>query len=342
MDLDKAVALFAELKRKIKEERGYLSGNEYRTRVVLIDPVLRMYGWDVEDSSSVKLEYEAGGGRADYALINSDDKDAIVVVEAKRLGSDIGEREVMQVLNYANSRNINFMVITNGDNWEMYDVFRRAPLDDRRILNISISADKPAKSVMRALVLWRPNLSLDGGPVKSSKPPPRIPSEAPRDTSVTHAPSMGSTGRTSVSESENVQSLYGQRRRGETSSSGEKIQLNDARVRGTKPRLIDFGQGEIEVKLWRDVYFQSAEYLIREGRLSMEDCPVQTGLVDGQWEINSDPTHSSGASFATGEQLSNGSWIEVGNRSAQNLVSCSRRLLQRFGVDPASVTINFQ
>ena len=71
MDLTKAMELFEELKRRIDEDDDYLGESEYRTRILLIDPLLRMLGWNVEDRHYVEIEYRTGESvkeRADYVL----------------------------------------------------------------------------------------------------------------------------------------------------------------------------------------------------------------------------------------------------------------------------------
>ena len=87
MDLTKAMELFEELKRRIDEHGDYLRESEYRTRLLLIDPLLRLLGWDVEDFHCVEIEFrtaESVNERADYALKKGESKVAIVEGEKTR------------------------------------------------------------------------------------------------------------------------------------------------------------------------------------------------------------------------------------------------------------------
>ena len=122
MALDELAATIATIKERIDDHRTSLAANETRTRQVLIDPLLAALGWDVSDPNLVELEYSAGQGRADYALLG--EHGPVAVVEAKRLGEYLDDKHVMQVLNYANSQGIGYMVVCNGDEWRMYDVFQ--------------------------------------------------------------------------------------------------------------------------------------------------------------------------------------------------------------------------
>ena len=58
MDLTKAMELFEEIKRRVQNYQKDLRNSEFRTRILLIDPVLRLLGWDVENPDLVVLEYQ--------------------------------------------------------------------------------------------------------------------------------------------------------------------------------------------------------------------------------------------------------------------------------------------
>ena len=104
-----------------------LRQSEALTRYVLIDPLLRELGWDTEDPDSVRPEYRDAGGYADYALMGLDRPAALT--EAKKLGEPLTSG-IEQALNYCNRQGINFMIVTDGDRWELYEVFRQARIED--------------------------------------------------------------------------------------------------------------------------------------------------------------------------------------------------------------------
>ena len=70
--IEKTIEKIEELKIKLNKYREQYSGNETLVRYSLIDPFLRMIGWDTSDPSQVIPEYSTGNGRADYALFGSD------------------------------------------------------------------------------------------------------------------------------------------------------------------------------------------------------------------------------------------------------------------------------
>ena len=123
MDLTKAIELFEELKRRIDEQGDYLRESEYRTRILLIDPLLRMLGWNVEDFYCVEIEYRTSQfvkERADYVLKNGESK--VAIVEAKKLGTDMKSGERRQAKEYADYADTSQCVLTDGAKWMLYDL----------------------------------------------------------------------------------------------------------------------------------------------------------------------------------------------------------------------------
>ncbi len=167
MALDDLQSVIEKLQDMIETHRDYLSGGETRTRQVLIDPLLGELGWDVSDPDAVELEYRVGQQRADYALISNGRR--VALIEAKRLGNDLEYNEIMQVLNYANRDGIDYIIVTDGDRWEMYEVFRPAALEERLLMKFQLSQQLPHKNALQALGMWKPNLVSDGSPSEATE-----------------------------------------------------------------------------------------------------------------------------------------------------------------------------
>ena len=164
MVLDDLQGVIEKLRKMIWTHREYLSGHETRTRQVLIDPLLRELGWDVSDPAAVeleytvKLQYRVGKKWADYTLMSKGQP--VAVIEAKPLGSDLNDDKMMQALNYANRDAINYMIVTDGNKWEMYEVFKQATLEERLLMKLELSQKQLAhKNAMEALAMWKPNLT---------------------------------------------------------------------------------------------------------------------------------------------------------------------------------------
>ena len=74
----------ATVRKRITNHETLLEGDETRTRVSLVDPILVALGWNPADPNLVVLEHKIGGKSADYALLVEGGKPA-VIVEAKSL-----------------------------------------------------------------------------------------------------------------------------------------------------------------------------------------------------------------------------------------------------------------
>ena len=157
--LEDLVCAIHACQTRIAEHETALSGNEIRTRVALIDPMLRALGWDVSDPRIVMPEYSAAGGRADYALLI--ENQPRVVIEAKHLNEPLTQQHRIQVTTYANTEGVKYAGLTDGNRWELYDVFSHAPLRERCIMKAHLSATPVPRSALTLLSLWRINMQLD-------------------------------------------------------------------------------------------------------------------------------------------------------------------------------------
>ena len=170
MPLDPLVNVIDTLQKRIATHRQSFQQNETRTRMALIDPLLTVLGWDVSDPSLVTPEYSVGKGRADYAL-NGPETIPAAIVEAKQLDHTLDDDERIQMLNYAYARGVRYAAVTDGNIWELYEVFKQvpSPLEDRRRLNLKIVGTPAHKLALELLLLWQPNLA-SGAPTAAQEP----------------------------------------------------------------------------------------------------------------------------------------------------------------------------
>ena len=152
---------------------------EWRTRIGLIDPVLHALGWDVSDPNLVEIEPQTKSGRPDYALLGSNRK-ALIYLEAKNLS--VSKPPTDQILNYVVSENMNnplkigYCAWTNGNEWEVYDVFNQ-----NSVMELSIKKEDVSRCALKFLGLWRSSLQ-DGGFDQVVEPLVTSESEAPVET----------------------------------------------------------------------------------------------------------------------------------------------------------------
>lgn len=168
MPLENLVSTIETLKERINAHRSDLAASEARTRAALIDPVLTALGWDTSDPELVMVEQRLRGGKADYALLKSDGN-PISIVEAKALGSQL-DSVTDQLIRYAFAEGLPYAVSTDGDWWQVYDLTKpNTQIDNRLILEISISDNATHECAVKLLLLWHPNL-VSGTPVEAEIP----------------------------------------------------------------------------------------------------------------------------------------------------------------------------
>ena len=168
------------LQERIRAYEATLRENETRTRMALIDPLLKALGWNIGDPGMVTPEHKVSGGWADYALLRPDGIPA-ATVEAKKLGTQLKDDDRAQMLKYAITDGIKYAGLTDGNNWELYNIFQPVKLEEKRILEVSIADESAYASALKLLLLWRPNLA-SGEPVKVNGPildPPPPPPPSP-------------------------------------------------------------------------------------------------------------------------------------------------------------------
>lgn len=312
MVLDGLVSDIESLKKRIQSHGTVVRENELRTRTALIDPLLRALGWDVSDPTLVTPEYSVGGSRADYALLRPDGRPA-ATVEAKKLGEVLTDSHRMQMLNYANVAGVEYAGLTDGNCWELYKVFERVPLEERRILDVSIADAPTHESALKLLLLWRSNLA-SGQPVSASNPvfaSVRPPTPTPTDVGQAPTPPPKSPDWVALSE----YSLPA----------------------GTQcPAAIRFWDGnEQDLEYWYEVVTLVVEKLSKEGLLTIENAPIQLGRKT--YIVNTKPVHPSGKPFNRHRRINEALLFVDVNLSAEQVRRNAKKLLQRCGKNPADV-----
>jgi hypothetical protein len=127
-----------------------VSINEQNTKATLIQPVLRSLGWDVEDLDDVHMEYKerSADKPVDYALLLL--RSPCAFVEAKALGSSLDDRKwANQIMGYASVAGVEWVVLTDGDEYRIYNSHATVPVDQKlfRTIRISDSSTDPAATL---------------------------------------------------------------------------------------------------------------------------------------------------------------------------------------------------
>lgn len=322
MALDELAATIEKIKSRIANHREAIAKKETRTRQVLIDPLLIALGWDVADPTQVELEFEAGQGRADYALMGDDGP--VAMVEAKRLNESL-ENHIMQVLNYANLLGINYIVITNGDEWKMYSVFEQGPIEQRMVMNLDIAEQPAHVNALKSLSLWRVNLNSSIDLVPASDPVLSGPENVATPKGLLEIDVPTSQGVDAVQpvwhSIDQLGDLSGVR--GPAAVKNESGSLNQS-LRGT----------------WVDMYRTTVSWLITSGFLTKSMCPIGRPKSKIRIIANTSPVRLDGSPLIYGSFEVGGIHFDK-DYTANDFVANLMTLFDSCGVAAKSVSIRY-
>ena len=309
MALDSLQRVIEKLRKTVEAHRGYLAENETRTRQVLIDPLLRKLGWEVSNPNIVQLEYGVKELRADYALMSKGKP--VAVVEAKRLGSDL---DVRQAVTSANMAGISYAIVTDGDKWKMYDVFKPAALEESLLMKLELSQQPADKNAEQALAMRKPNLT-------SKEPNFERPKRASKRDKSPKLPKLP-------------------RRNWYSLDSGKRYPPH------TKPSRLKIGDSvDVEVNFWLDVIHEVVTWLINKEKLSEQHCPILIGkrvkrtFIDRKGGVNPD-----GTTFEKTKPLPNGLILQRGHHNLPTWDQWSKlkELLDQFDVDKSTIEVFYE
>ena len=189
MDVNELRELIERLRKSIRDHRNELAGSETATRNTLVDPLLGRLGWDTANLDHVKREYGVGMDKkkVDYALFKDSQEKPAVLVEAKKLsthttGQEIlpGEPEItklptalrgaaVQGLGYCLYDEIQYVAVTDGQRWDIYDVCKGGFIDEKRIARFDLMSPTAAEDCSQAYALWRRPIKPPKSDSKPSK-----------------------------------------------------------------------------------------------------------------------------------------------------------------------------
>ena len=303
MDLTEAIELFVELKRRIDEHGDYLQESEYRTRILLIDPLLRLLGWDVEDFHCVEIEYrttQSANERADYVLKKGRSK--VAVVEAKKLGTVMRAVERRQAKEYADYAGVSQCMLTDGAKWLLYNLNQgRNPDTMQPWLEFDIKNQVPEQLILPSLTLWQQWFTVEAGssPVGHLLFDSSVDNDRSETNNSIREPQEDLSDTSPIDDDKRY-----------PFASEERFYPGDCKPTRVK---IDNHRPET-VKSWKDVIHKVAVWLADEGILGVNDCPIGGRMYTfiGHEAVNPDRTP-----FKDPRQLPNGLILQRGFLNTQ-------------------------
>ena len=111
------------------------SQSEQATREIVVNRIIEKLGWDTLNPGEVAREYPVLGGKVDYCLRVPKPKRDLVLIEVKRVDTDLGEHQE-QLLRYAFDAGAPLAVLTNGLLWWLYLPMADTGWEQRRFSRI--------------------------------------------------------------------------------------------------------------------------------------------------------------------------------------------------------------
>ena len=138
-----------QIAARIAQYKGTGIG-EQNTKAALIVPVLRSLEWDLENLEEVRLEYRRrpSDKPVDYALLLQ--RNPTLFVEAKALDENLEDQKwANQIVSYAAVAGVEWVVLTNGDEYRMYNAHAPVPVEEKlfRTVRVSENVDEAADAL---------------------------------------------------------------------------------------------------------------------------------------------------------------------------------------------------
>ncbi len=160
-------ATIADVRERIDQHQGKGIG-EQNTKAVLINPILRALGWNLEDLDEVELEFKrkAMDNPVDYAFMLL--RTPRLFIEAKALDGNLNDPKwAGQIMAYATVAGVQWVALTDGNKYRIYNSHAPVPVDQKLFRRARISDDGDVADTLQLLAKERMQQGLIGSMWKS-------------------------------------------------------------------------------------------------------------------------------------------------------------------------------
>ena len=311
MPLENLLTLIEKLRERIDFHGDALRQSEALTRYALIDPLLRELGWDTEDPDVVVPEYRVQNNQiADYVLYH--DGDPAIVIESKKLAEPLqGGKALDQGILYCAYTGAGYFILTDGNSWELYESGKTSPITSFELINESAAA------CLKALALWRPSV-ISGEITVGETPVIGLPENQTRTTEPQLDKEITVQPTPPVSDEDGWQPLS---------------EFNPE-PKTQPPSAITFPDGSrASSKLWNGILTEIVRWLVENGHLSENQCPILRGPRSKKFLVDTKPVNSDGTSFSNPKKV--GALHIDTHGNSRTIIMRSKGLIQHVGQDPA-------
>lgn len=116
--------------------------NEGDTRLLVTDFLCEALGFDkFEDLTT---EYQVKGEFADYGI--RIDKQLVAFIEVKRVTTKLGTKHLRQAQMYAVNEGVEWILLTNGSEWQVYHLTAGLPIGIDLVMNLNLLGERTLQS----------------------------------------------------------------------------------------------------------------------------------------------------------------------------------------------------
>ena len=323
---------------RMRKYRSYYEQNEMAVRSQIIEPILEGLGWDVENPEEVQPNVSTEEGIPDYSLLKGGKN--VLFIEAKNLSVDVEREEhIRQLAKYCFGEGMKYGVLTNGAIWILFRAFQEGTtISERIVWKIDIESDELTASVRRLNTISKDNINDIEKLIKKLQILDEIwqslvdePDEIIKGLIPVFEKLIKEGYPDYEFESMEIEDFLKERIKELITPTKEPEYVSPPETptwRGGQPRRMKIGSDVFEIRNSYEILVNTAEWLIRKGKLKRSDCPIPIGRK--RYLINTEPKHRYGDSFTAPKQLSNELYIET-HYSTARCIDNARRLLEKFG-----------
>lgn len=332
---------------RIQRYRARYEQNETEVRVGLVNPALRILGWNPENPEEVRHN-ESIEGRLipDYSLIK--DGRVMLFIEAKNLGVDIGRREVIhQLAHYSFNEGKKYGLLTNGAVWILIKSFEEGTrLTERVIWKADLENEALPAVVKKLMTISKPNIEQVETLVKRAQILDKVwqalqekPEEIVKGLTPVVKLLISEMYPEDQFDDEEVEDFLRERIKEKSFGllRGEQTEIPEELL-GRNSRRMQLQGKTFEILHSYDILVNTANWLIEKGKLTDADCPIIIGRA-ARYLIHKEPKHRNGDEFGNPKQLSNGLHIHTSFGDSQT-INQAKRLLEKYRYSANILVIN--
>ena len=139
---------------RLTKHNQHIGEKETRTRILIIDEILRGLEWEVANPDLVQIELGDNGSSIDYVLLG-EEQEYLAVVEAKRSKEGLSGPHRRQASGYATELGTRYVVLTNGIRWESWEMSTGQARRDTMIVEVSITTGDIEKIASQMMPIHR-------------------------------------------------------------------------------------------------------------------------------------------------------------------------------------------